>query len=175
MSGINLSSSTSIKTTKKGGVFDSSFAVIVVIFFLVVAGFGGLRFYIKTLDTKISALKATLEENSAQLQGRNVDRVAHFDSRLRLAGEQSSGNGVDSQKLLDQLESLIVPNIRLTKYEYNETEKFVEVAGEAESFKYVAQQIVSFKSENTFVGIKVQSLARTTEGRIAFSLKADLN
>lgn len=175
MAGINLSSSTPEHKGLKKGIFDSSFTVVTVLFFLTVIGFGGSRWYLKTLDARIAVLAATLEENSLRLQGKNVDRVAHFDNRLTLAAEQLNGRPIDSQKLLQQLESLTVPNIRMTKYEYNEAEKFVEVAGEAESFKYVAQQIISFKSESLFSGIKVESLVRTTEGRVAFSLKADFN
>lgn len=172
MAGINLSSLTSEHKSEGGGIFDSSATVVTIVFFLVVAGFGGLRWYIKTLDTKVAALDGTLEENALQLQGKNVDRVAHFDNRLTLVEKQLEGR-VDSQKLLNQLESLVIPSVKLTKYEYNEVGKFVEVNGETDSFKYVAQQIISFKSEDLFTGIRVQSLTHTEVGRVAFSLKAE--
>lgn len=175
MAGINLSSSTSEKKSGSRGIFDSSFAIVTILFFLAVVGFGGSRWYISTLDAKMTSLAATLEESSSRLQGKNVDRVAHFDNRLTLVAKQRSGRAVDSQRLLSGLESLVVPNIRLTKYEYNEAEKFVVVEGDTESLKYVAQQIISFKSDDLFSGIQVQSLARTQEGRITFSLKAEFN
>lgn len=175
MAGINLSSSTSEKKGKGGGIFDSSFTIVTIIFILTIVGFAGSRFYIKTLDTKRAGLAATLEESSSRLQGKNVDRAAYFDNRLTLVKEQLSARTIDSQKLLNQLETLVVPSIRLTKYEYNETEKFVVVEGDAESLKYVAQQIISFKSDDLFAGIQVHSLTRTKEGRITFSLIADFN
>lgn len=171
MAGINLSSSTSGK--KERGVLDGAFIAVTVIFIAVLAGFGGMRFYLKVLDDRLGDLEAMLKENAAQLQGPSVDRVARFDNRLTLADKQQKVGGAEPQKLLQQLENLVVPSVRLTEYEYNAAGKFVVVAGEADNFKYIAQQIISFKSEDLFVGIKVQSLARTKEGRIAFALKAE--
>lgn len=175
MAGINFSSSVSEKSAKKGRIFDGSFVVITILFFLVLAGFGGLRWYLKTLDAKAASLSAAFGERSAQLKGSGVDRVANFESRLALAGEQLADQRVDPQELFGQLERLTLPNVKLTKYGYNAKEKFVEVAGETESFKYVAQQIISLKSEDLFSGITVQSLTRTKEGSIQFSFKATFN
>jgi len=170
MVGLNLSSS--IAEKKEITISDSSLAVISIIFFLVVAGFGGLRWYIKTLDNKLMDLEASLNENASRLRGDKVNRVAYFDARLRLIEQQLNGDAVDSKRLLGQMESLVLPNVRLTKYEYNETGKFVVVSGETENFKNVAQQIISLKSEDLFTGIKVESIQRTEGGQIGFSFKA---
>ena len=177
MAGINLSSSTSggEKSVRSSGSFDKSFVFFTVLFLLTALLFGGTRYYIKTLDAKRVALDVKLAESSAQLQGKAVDRVASFDKRLTLVGEQLRDRSVDSQKLLSQLENLTVPNVKLKKYEYSEAEKYVMVEGETENFKYIAQQIISFKSDALFSGITVESLTRTKEGRIAFSLKAEFN
>lgn len=172
MAGINLSSSTAEKNEGGGGIFDSSLTVILVIFFLVVSGWGGMRWYMKMLDDRLANLDASLQQNSSQLQGDQVNRVAYFDARAGLIKKQLESSSVDSQKLLSQMESLAVPNVRLTRYEYNEAGRFVEVAGETENFKYVAEQIISLKSEDLFAGIRVDSLKWTKEGRIEFSLKA---
>lgn len=175
MAGINLSSLTSEKSTPRGGVFDTSFAVITGFFLLALLVFGGGRYYISMLDAESLTLDAKIAESTVQLKGKNVDRVAHFDDRLTLVKEQLKGRSVESQKLLAQLEALFVPNIRLTKYEYSEAEKYVLVEGESENFKYIAQQIISFKSEPLFSGIVVEALTRTKEGGIKFSLKAAFN
>lgn len=175
MTGINLSSSSAEKKSSKRSIFDSSFTVVTLFFIASVLVLGGTRWYIKTLDAKHEALVLTLAENSARLEGAKVDRVAHFDDRLRLTAENLASDPVDTQKLLAQIESLVVPTVRLTRYEYSAADKFVEIEGEAESFKYVAQQIISLKSERLFSEVKVQSLIRTKEGRVAFVLKADFN
>ncbi len=175
MAGINLSSSALGKKEGGGGVFDRSFVMILVIFCLVLASWGGIRWYIKTLDERLAGLSVVIEKNSMQLQGKHVDRVAYFGSRLGFIEKQLNGGAVDSQKLLGQLETLVVPNVRLTEYKYNEAEKVVTISGETDNFKYVAQQIISFKSDDLFAGIKVDSLTRTKEGNIAFSFKARFN
>lgn len=173
MEGLNLSSSIVEKKEKKGA-FDSSFVVVSIIFFLVVASFGGLRWYIKTLDDTLAKLDATLQERSLLLHGDSVNRVANFNARLGVIEQQLKVTPVDSQKLLSQLEGLVLPQVRVTKYEYNKTSGVVEVAGETNSFKYVAQQMFSFKSEDPFSKIRVNTLKRTDSGAIAFSFKAQL-
>lgn len=175
MAGINLSSSTLGKKSGSRGLVDSSFIIIAILFCLTVVGFGGLRWYTSTQDATLADLDATLKEGILKLQGPKVDRVAYFDNRLTIAEQQASEGAVDSQKLLNDLESLVIPSVKLTKYEYNAAEKFVVVSGETDNFKYVAQQVINFKSEKLFAGIVVESLNRTESGRIAFSFKAKFN
>lgn len=172
---MNLSSSIPEKNSRPKRRLDSYFMLVTVIFFLTIIGFGWLRWYINKLDGRLADFDAVFAEHAKQLQGEAVDRVARFDDRLTLVEKQASGRSVDSQKLLSQLEGLVVPNIKLTKYEYNEAGKFVEVKGLADSFKSVAQQIIGFKSESLFDGIKVQSLIVNKDGLVEFVFRADFN
>lgn len=175
MAGMNLSSSGFGQQEKQSGIFSGSFSIIFIIFLLVSVSWGGMRWYIMTLDDKLASLDSAIEENASRLHGKDVDRVAHFDSRLSLIGNFLQGEAADSQKLLTQLESLTVPNVRLTEYRYDVTEKTVTVSGETDNFKYVAQQIISLKSETPFSEIRVDSLKLTKDGRVAFSFKARFN
>lgn len=168
MNGMNLASSIPEKKTKTRRSFDNYFIFITGVFFLAVALFAGLRLYINVLDNRLARFDAVLAENAKQLRGERVDRVAHFDQSITLVEKQLDGNSVDSQKLLGQLESLVIPSVKLTKYEYNEAENSVEIAGETDSFKSVAQQIISFKSENPFDKIKVESLVVAEGGQVEF-------
>lgn len=175
MAGINLSSSAFEKKSGSRGLVDTSFLIIIILFSLTVVVFGGLRWYISTQDATLSELNEGLKKDILKLQGPAVDRVAHFDNRLTVATQQASADMVDSQKLLSDLETLVLPSVKLTKYEYNAAEKFVVVSGETDNFKYVAQQVVSLKSEKIFSDIAVESLTRTPNGRVAFSFKAKFN
>lgn len=168
---MNLSSSIVEKKEPSRGIFGNSFVVIVVIFSLVVVSWGSMRWYIKKLDDKLASFNVLLDQRFLQLQGEKVDRAVHFDNRLKLI-EQQSGSVVDSTKLLTQLEGLVVPQVRLKKYEYDEKERLVRAVGVTDNFKYVAQQIISFKSESLFAEIKVDTLKRTEDGNIEFSLIA---
>jgi len=175
MNGMNLASSMPEKKVKMRRAFDNYFIFIAGIFFLAVALFAGLRWYINVLDNRLAGFDAVLAENAKQLRGERVDRVAYFDQRLALAEKQLDGSSVDSQKLLSQLEGLLIPSVKLTKYEYNEAENSVEIAGETDSFKSVAQQIISFKSENIFDQIKVESLVVAEGGRVEFVFTSKSN
>lgn len=168
MNGMNLASTMPEKRAKTRRTFDNYFIFITGIFFLVVAFFVGLRWYINVLDNRLAGFDTVLADNAKQLRGEKADRVAHFDQRLKLIEKQLDGNSIDSQKLLGQLESLVIPSVKLTKYEYNEAENSVEIAGETDSFKSIAQQIISFKSENLFDKIKVESLVVAEGGRVEF-------
>ena len=124
------------------------------------------------LDDTVERNNISLEERSTQLKGNAVDRVVSFDTRLTLAKEQAD-TFTDTEKLLNQLENLVMPTVQLTKYEFNEKENFVIVDGETDNFKYVAQQLMNFKRDGLFAGMRVESLKKNETGRIAFSFKAE--
>ncbi len=171
---MNLSSSVPKKKQEGSWIFGGP-AIVTVIFFLLLAFWGGMQWYLKTLDKTLSEQQILLEDNASRLKGDAVDRVASFDTRLTLAEGQMSGDTPDTGKLLSQLESLVIPNVKLTKYVFDENGKFVVVEGETDTFKYVAQQLFVLKGEDPFTNIKVDSLKKNLEGHIVFSFKADLN
>ena len=174
MAGLNLSSSTPEKNQEQSGIFRGSF-LVVIIFSCMLLLWGGMQWYLKTLDDTIASKEALLTENSSKLTGENVDRVVSFDSRLTLAKKQVTENALETKIYLDQLESLVIPSIQITKYELNKKDNVVLVEGETDNFKYVAQQLISFKKDPLFAGIYVSTLKKNAEGRIIFSFKAEFN
>ncbi len=173
MAGINLSQSAQGRDFERGEMFDQGALWSLVIFLLVLATWGGLSFYTGTLEKKIADLDASLVENNERLRGPEASRVADFDTRLALL-DKNMGLGVEPAELFSQLEKLTVPSVTLTKYEYSRGEKRLSIIGSTDNFKYLAQQITSLKSEDPFTDIRVESVGRTKEGRIVFTLQADL-
>lgn len=173
MSGINLSSSAGERRQTGSGFLTGS-VIVSFVFFLVLALWGGMRWYMKTLDDKIAEKTVLLDENSRQLKGQPVDRVQIFDTRLTLAQKQADSGSVHTKELLTQLEGLVIPTVKLTKYEYNAEEKFVSVTGVTDNFKYVAQQLLNFKGDNLFSGVQVMSLRKDSEGMTTFSFRVSL-
>jgi len=175
MIGMNLSSSVPEKKQEGSWTFGGP-VIVTVIFFLLLAFWGGMQWYLNTLDKILSEQQALLEENASRLKGDAVDRGASFDARLTLATKQmNEEDPVDTGKLLNQLESLVIPNVKLTKYEFDKNGKSVIVEGETDTFKYVAQQLFVFKGDALFSNIRVDSLKKNLEGRIEFSFKAEFN
>ena len=169
MEGINLSSS--LGDNKKKQSFFNGTVIIVSVFFLTLFSWGGMKWYSKLLSDDLIAKTALLEKNSAQLRGSDVDRIVSYNTRFDLIQKQMSDDPSSTEKLLGQLENLVIPNVRLTKYEFNKKDKFVVIEGETNNFKYVAEQLMTFKGESLFSSMIVESLKKNEIGRIVFSFK----
>lgn len=174
MAGINLSQSLqeSKKNAEKKSLSDKGLIGAFVILLLVAGGWGGLRWYMQTLDDRIAFLEETLANNANRLEGENADRVADFNNRLILIGE-GIDNAAEPKEILEQLERLTVPDVVLTKYEYNRQDHVMFIGGVTDNFKYLAQEILSLKSEKAFSEVKVEIITRTKEGKLAFVLKVN--
>ncbi len=173
MAGVNLSQSMASGQgkTKKHLFAVSGFPMSIVFLLLTVVGFGGLRWYLHTLDQKIASLDATISVNGDRLIGETIDRVADFDARIMYLGADPA-ELIDPQALFLKLESLVVPQILLTKYEYNDRDKVAMISGKTENFRYLAEQIISFRSDPSFAELRVDAIDRDdTTGAIEFVLK----
>lgn len=173
MAGINLSQSIQSGRAVKRSLFDKGLVVSLILFFVVAGIWGGMRLYIKTLDDKIAVFDQELSNYSAELRGTQVDRVADFDNRLSLIAENLKDT-TDPKQSLEQIEGLVIPTVVLTEYAYDREKALVTVGGETDNFKYLAQQIMSLKSQPLFGELKVDSIGKTETGRIEFSLTAKL-
>lgn len=174
MAGINLSQSMqeSRQVKKKKNLFDMGFIGSLILFLIVAGLWGGLEWYIRDINQKIAALDSTMAESAGKLSGKNANQVSDIADRIMLIS-RSSEDIVDPQSLLAELESLMVPEVVLTKYDYNKGERLITVAGTTDNFKYLAQQILALKTKDTFSNIKVNKIERTKDGKISFELKSD--
>jgi hypothetical protein len=85
----------------------------------------------------------------------------------------STTERVDPVTILSKVEALIVPEVVLTKYQYDKQEKMSLVAGETDNFRYLAEQIINLKSDPIFSRVIVDQISRSQEGKIQFVLRAD--
>lgn len=174
MAGMNLSQSMqeNKQANRNKNLFDMGLIGSFVIFLIVLGMWGGLEWYTKGVNDEIAAKEAAIAEGNANLSGKNANKVADFADRIILISQDS--DVVNSRGLFAELESLMVPEIVLTKYDYNKEEQYILFAGDTDNFKYLAQQILALKKQPTFSDIKVDSIARSTTGRIVFGLKTTL-
>ncbi len=138
---------------------------------LVVGVWGGLQWYTAQQAQRLAVLDETLRQANERLRGKEAERVVDFDTRLGYVSNHLTDR-VASAALLKQLEKLVISGVVLTQYEYNREEKVVTVSGLTDDFKYLAQQVVALKAETPFAAIRVDSVTRTKEGKISFTLKA---
>lgn len=172
MAELNLSQSMGHdKEPKAQHFFDMGFVVSGGIFLLVILGWGGLRFYMNSLDKKVAALDAVVVTNTSELQGEAVNRVTDFDDRMSQLAKNLAEN-TDPAEQLRSVEGLMVPKVVLTQYEYNKDEQVITFSAKTSDFRFIAEQIMSLKSGKDFSTVTVDAIGRDADGNIIFTLKA---
>ncbi|MEK7494444.1 MAG: hypothetical protein AAB615_01075 [Patescibacteria group bacterium] len=174
MAGINLSQSNETRKVSGKALVDTGLIVLVVFTTLVVLVWGGLRLYMYTVNKEITSLQTSIDGYGAQLKGDKVDRVADMNERLAYM-EKNNGMRVNVSDLMRQLERLTIPEISITKYEYDNAEKLLHISGTTTNFRFVAQQLTSFREESPLENIQIEKLGNIDKGKISFILKTTLD
>jgi len=137
--------------------------VIVVIVFLV---FGAEKSYSYYLSNK--KIKLDNETKSfSSLSGKNVDRIVDFQERTEMASKDALSKA-DYNAYLKELENTVVSGAIINSLKYGS--EGIEVIIDADSFKTVARQVLSFKNSNYFKDLTVEKTSRDKEGKIQFIL-----
>lgn len=173
MSGINLSSQSAFgKKERSAPGVDKGLLSALALLILVAGVWGGERWYLSQLDSEMAQLDSVIAEKSQQMKGKSVDRVADFDARVALL--QQRGTMIEPRVVLDQLELLTIPTVKLTEYALSEEDGKLTISGETDTFKFLAQQILSYRSDAFFDTLKVSKIGNTQDGKIEFSLETSL-
>lgn len=172
MPGVNLSQSMIEEERPiERSFFDMGVIISLVVLTLVAAGWGGLRFYMNSLDKKIAETDTALSANMENTRGERVDRVADFEARVKYFAKNKNDFS-EPQDILSTLEGTMVSGIVLTQYEYDHTTGVSTLSGRTEDFKKLAEQMLSLKSEQVFSQVQVDKIDRDEQNRIVFILKA---
>ncbi len=147
--------------------------IMVVIFFLVLASWGGMKWYIKKLDNTFAQGQDHFYDVSKSFQGASVNRIDAFEKRLQLSQVQmKSAEEINSENFLKKLESITLPGVQIKKYEVNIEKRMVAITGLTNSFRYTAEQIAKFRMDPFFKGVTVGDFAKSEAGIITFSFTA---
>lgn len=170
MSGINLSQSIQEKQAQaQVKFFDRGLIVSIVIFVLLAIATVGIRWYVGTLETKMTELDTLITQKTATLKGQSIDRLVDFSDRMTAIGShiQSEPNPAD---ILGLVEENTLASVRLTNFQYNRTNHQVLVEGVARSLKEIAQQMLVFKRVDVIESVRVESIVYDETGTIKFSI-----
>lgn len=171
MAGINLSQSLQEKQTlAKGKFFDRSFVFTMIGFALLLGVFGGLRWYVGSLDKKMLELDQTITEKTASLRGKEVNRIMDFSRRLETINKHLTVEP-DPTAMFRQLEMHTLLTIQLTGYEYDREVGEIKLHGSSNTLKEVAQQMLAFKDVDGVDKITVENIDYGTDGKVKFSFK----
>ncbi len=171
MSGINLSQSIQEKQAQaQVKFFDRGLVVGIVILILVAIVAAGLRWYVGTLETRMTELDTLIAQKTATLKGQSIDRLVDFSERIKAIDEhiKSEPNPTDILKIL---EDNTLTSIQLTSFRYSRMEHEVSVSGMTRSLKEVAQQMLVLKNLDIAEDVSVEGIVYDESGNIKFSLK----
>lgn len=177
MEGINLSQS--MQESRKGSseekrtLLDTGMMVAFAVFIVAAMIWGGLAWYVSTVDQKIAAANTELAASVASLASEKADRVGDFSDRSAII-YKSLGGAADPSAELGRIEAAVVPGVVLTGYQYDKETGTISIVGITDNFKFIAQQLLVFKVSDGFVVPKVALIERTKEGKIEFTLETGL-
>lgn len=171
MAGINLSQSLQEKQTlARGKFFDRGLLFTIVGFVLLLMVFGGLRWYVGTLDKKMIELDRAVAEKTASLRGKEVNRIVDFSRRLE-AIDKHLALEPDPTSMFRQLEMHTLLTVQLTGYEYDRRTGEIKLHGSSNTLKEVAQQMLAFKNIDGVSKITVENIDYGKDGKVKFSFK----
>lgn len=175
MAGINLSQSFEEKRSQRSrSYFDKGLFSVIALAVMAVAGWGGLRWYLSRIDSQTTGLQSQIDAAKPTLEGDTVDQLVDFSARLDTIAMQAPKR-VEVAGRFGYLEKVTLPNIVLTKYEFDETGQAINIEGISNDFRSLAQQLITFKSEPELSNIWVEEIKNTEDGKIKFTLKAALS
>jgi Tfp pilus assembly protein PilN len=173
MTNINLLQSAQGKDNANNKKFRMEKALIIplVILVAVFSIFGAAESYSYYLSKK----KANLDNETkvlSNLSGKNVDRIVDFQERIDMAAKDASSKA-DYNAYLKDLENSVVSGAIVTSLTYGSGG--IEVEINADNFKTVARQMLSFRNSNYFKNLTIDKTSRNKDGRIQFSLKGNIS
>ena len=179
MSNINLyqSEETSEKSVK-AGILDKGLTIGVIIFAVVLVGYGGVKLYLGSLDQKINALKIEAENSRNALDRSGVNEAASFQQRLEIMEstgitfEKNNPSGVFANVQRVMLSGVVASEISFQGKEF-------KISFVADNFEVLAKQILNFKKDSAFQNVQVESSSRSAEengpGKISAQLSMALS
>lgn len=172
MAGINLSQPTADRRVDRRKFFDVGMVVASIILVLVLGAWGGVYYLTSKTDRAVADLQSQVESAGVDTKGSKIDRILAFDNRIESVAKNIEGQ-IDTSQMLTDLEGLVIPSVRLTGYQYDHENGNVVIEGLTSDYKYLAQQIISFKSNERYANIHVDKITNSESGDIVFTLKSE--
>ena len=172
MAGINLSQSIVEKQVQDPKKKSGGMVAMTSLFLLTLLAWGGVEGANFIYDGKIKQANDLIEAKKADLMSPAVSEIADVEARLSLAE-----NGIDTrihpQAILIALENTLLPSVRLTAFDYDDTTGKVKLEGVAPGYKEVAQQVMALKTSARFSDTEITLLSRDKESSgIQFSFES---
>jgi len=158
---------------KKRIAINGSFFVSILILVISFSIFFGLKVFRNNAKNETASIKSRIGEEMKSLGEEKISRTADFQKRTEEL-EDSISRNKNPKEIMSKVESLMVPGVVLTSYDYDSSKKILELEAISDSFKTIAEQILSLKSSSYFEDVRAPKTTRDEDGRINFSVESRL-
>ena len=159
--------------SKKNKMLNGSFFISILILVVSFSIFFGIKVFHSQVKNETILVKGQIEEELRSLGRDKINQVADFQKRMDKI-ETSLSSNKNPKDIMSKVESLMVPGVVLTAYKYDSSKKSLDLEAVSDSFKKIADQILSLKNSNYFQDVRVSKTSRGEGGEINFSLESKL-
>lgn len=164
MSQINLMSGGGEPIRSTGGLFGGSIFLSFLILVLSFGAYFGSIFYKGMLEKEISSLKIETEKQQNLISGGKANRVADFADRLTVIDKEIKSTVVSPNEPFSKIERSMIPEMDINSYEYSLENKKADIILSADSFRAIAQYIITLKKEGGFSSVTLDGDAKIVTG-----------
>ncbi len=131
-------------------LLGGSFFFSIVVLALAFGSYFGVIFYRDTLQKQVDEINARNEAARNRIAGEKADRVADFADRLSVIDQNLKKTSLPPNDPFSRIERALMPEANITSYSYDIEKKEVKTGLAADSFRAIAQQIITLKREGSF-------------------------
>lgn len=150
-------------------IFDKAFVFSISLVIIVGGIWATEKILIYLLDRQITEYKEITATSLASVSAEDVQAVHDVTSRLASI-EENVATKVNTGELFAVLERTTIPQVRLTRYEY-ESDGAITLEGVAGDYRFLAEQILRYRQEATLATAEVGSTGRTESGQVTFDIR----
>ena len=169
-----------LKTAQGGGALetktstDVSLIVVLLITVIVIAGYGGLYFWGKSVGKDIVSTDDNISSEMDKLNGQDAKTVIDFQNRVKIAGGiiKSQGGFLNG---LGEVEKDILPGVYLNGFSYDKSAKTYSLDIVANGYTDVAKQLFIFKQDNFFSGAVGGASQVDAQGKVDMKITLNIN
>lgn len=148
-----------------GGSLMLSFAILVLTF----GTYFGTVFYKGMLQRDFDAVESESAQKKSLIVGEKANRVADFFDRMSVIDANLRSSALSPNDPLVRIEGALIPEANLSSYKYDLEKKSIETVASADSFRAVAQQLVTLKK--VFSSATMEGNARVgSDGKVSATL-----
>jgi hypothetical protein len=151
-------------------IFDKAFFFSIFLIFVVGSIWATERVLLYLVNQEIAGYQETTAEGLAGADVQVISEAEDFAARSSLIKEyQERPSALEA---LQTLEKATIPQVRLIEYSYSE-DGTVSLSGTTADYRYVAEQLLRYRQEESLQNMQVASTDRSESGQLVFSFSAE--